>query len=298
MLKPDFVKKGDKIAIVSTARKISKKEIKEAIDIIKNWNLIPVIGSTVGLEHNQFAGTDEDRRKDLQKMLDDNEIKAIWCARGGYGTIRIIDLLDLSNFKKKPKWIIGYSDITVLHAHIHNLGISTIHAAMPVDIHKGTDESRQSLHDSLFGKDIEYKIPSFEKNKRGNCKGKVIGGNLSILYSMCGSKSSIDCNGKILCIEDLDEYLYHIDRMLQNLKRNGYFDELSGLIVGGMTKMHDNNISFGKNAKEIILDIVQEYSFPVVFDFPMGHIEDNRALIMGAEISLEVKKESVTLKYM
>ncbi|WP_108803264.1 LD-carboxypeptidase [Aquimarina sp. Aq107] len=297
MLKPNFVKKGDKIAIVSTARKISFKEISEAINIAKKWGLIPVAGSTIDLEYNQFAGTDDDRRQDFQRMLDNNEIKAIWCARGGYGTIRIIDLLDFSNFKKHPKWIIGYSDITVLHAHIHNLGIPTIHAAMPVDIHKGSEESRQSLYDSLFGKKMEYKIPSFEKNKIGNCRGKVIGGNLSILYSICGSKSSIDCKGKILCIEDLDEYLYHIDRMLQNLKRNGYFDGLSGLIVGGMTKMHDNNISFGKNAKEIILEVVQEYSFPVVFDFPMGHIEDNRALIMGAEISLEVKKESVILKY-
>ncbi|WP_299433209.1 LD-carboxypeptidase [uncultured Aquimarina sp.] len=298
MLKPDFVKAGDKIAIVSTARKIVKKEINEAIQILKKWDLEPVIGATIGLESNQFAGTNEERRLDFQEMLNNDEIRAIWCARGGYGTVRIIDLLDFSDFKKHPKWIIGYSDITVLHSHIHNFNISTIHAAMPIDVHKGTEEGRQSLHNILFGRKVNYTIPSSKKNKLGNCKGRLIGGNLSILYGLCGSSSSIDCKGKILCIEDLDEYLYHIDRMLQNLKRNGYFDHLSGLIVGGMTKMHDNNIPFGKNAEEIILDIVKEYNFPVVFDFPMGHIEDNRALIFGAEVSLEANKDSVTLKYM
>ncbi|AXT51683.1 LD-carboxypeptidase [Aquimarina sp. BL5] len=297
MLKPDFIRKGDKIAIVSTARKIIKKEIDEAIEILKKWDLEPVIGDTIGLENNQFAGTDEERRLDFQKMLDDPEIKAIWCARGGYGTVRIIDLLDFSIFIKHPKWIIGYSDITVLHTHIHNFNIATIHAAMPVDIHKATEDSRKSLKSALFGKPKDYVIPVSKNNRSGNCKGTLIGGNLSILYALCGSVSSIDTKGKILCIEDLDEYLYHIDRMLQNLKRNGYFDELKGLIVGGMTKMHDNNISFGKNAKEIILDIVKGYDFPVVFDFPMGHIEDNRALVLGSEVSIEMSQDSVTLKY-
>ncbi|MDH7447483.1 S66 peptidase family protein [Aquimarina sp. 2201CG14-23] len=297
MLTPVFVKKGDRIAIVSTARKIVKKEIDEAIKILEQWGLVPVIGATIGLEKNQFAGTDEERRLDFQNMLDDEMIKAIWCARGGYGTVRIIDQLDFSNFKKQPKWIIGYSDITVLHAHIHNFNIATIHAAMPVDIHKGTKDAIQSLRGILFGKTMSYTIPVSKENRQGNCKGKLIGGNLSILYSLCGSVSSLDTKGKILCIEDLDEYLYHIDRILQNLKRNEYFNDLSGLIVGGMTKMHDNNIPFGKNAKEIILDVVKEYDFPVVFDFPMGHIEDNRALIMGTEVSIEMNKKEVTVTY-
>ncbi|MFD2563851.1 S66 peptidase family protein [Aquimarina rubra] len=297
MLKPDSLQKGDKIAIVATARKITQKEIDEATNILKNWGLHPVVGTTIGLENNQFAGTDEERRLDFQKMLDDTEIKAIWCARGGYGTVRIIDQLDFSDFIKHPKWIIGYSDITVLHSHIHNLGIATVHAAMPIDIHKGTEASRQSLYNTLFGAKENYTINYNQKNKLGNCKGKLIGGNLSILYALCGSKSSVDCRGKILCIEDLDEYLYHIDRMLQNLKRNGYFDELSGLIVGGMTKMHDNNVLFGKNAEEIILDVVKGYDFPVAFDFPMGHIEDNRALVLGAEVLLNVSDDVTTLKY-
>ncbi len=297
MFTPDFVKKGDKIAIVSTARRISLREVKDSVAIIKTWGLEPVIGSTIEAEQHQFAGSDEARRADFQNMLDNQDIKAIWCARGGYGTVRIIDQIDFSNFSKNPKWIIGYSDITVLHSHIHNLGIATIHAAMPVDFHRGTKAAMNSLRDTLFGKKMEYTIPSSKKNILGNASGTLIGGNLSILYSLCGSPSTIDTSGKILCIEDLDEYLYHIDRMLQNLKRNGYFENLSGLIVGGMNKMHDNNIPFGRKPKRIILDIVKEYNFPVVFKFPMGHIEDNRALILGAEVSLEVKKNEVVVKY-
>ncbi|PKV49160.1 muramoyltetrapeptide carboxypeptidase [Aquimarina sp. MAR_2010_214] len=297
MLKPDFVKKGDKIAIVSTARKINLKEIREAIVLLETWGLVPVLGSTIGIESNQFAGSDQERVSDFQEMLDDKEIRGIWCARGGYGTVRIIDKIDFSGILKHPKWIIGYSDVTVLHSHLHTLGICSLHAPMPIDIHKGTKASIASLRDIIFGKKNEYILPSSKKNIQGDCKGQLVGGNLSILYSLCGSTSSIDTTGKILCIEDLDEYLYHIDRMLQNFKRNGYFDNLSGLIVGGMTKMHDNNISFGKKAKRIILDIVQEYDFPVAFKFPMGHIEDNRTLIMGAEVFLQVHKNQVTLEY-
>lgn len=297
MLKPNFIKEGDKIAIVSTARKISHAEVHEAVLLLKKWNLIPVLGKTIGIEHNQFAGEDAARSADFQDMLDNPEIKAIWCARGGYGTVRIIDQLDFSVFRMAPKWIIGYSDITVLHSHIHNLGIETIHAQMPIDIHKGTEASRNSLKDTIFGTPISYTICAHSLNRIGSCSGQVVGGNLSMLYSLCGSSSSIDTSGKILCIEDLDEYLYHIDRMLQNIKRNGYFDELSGLIVGGMTDMHDNNVPFGKNAKEIIIDIVGEYDFPVVFDFPMGHIEDNRAVVFGADVSLIVKDDSVEFIY-
>ncbi|WP_062056919.1 S66 peptidase family protein [Aquimarina longa] len=298
MLKPDFVKKGDKIAIVSTARKITTKEIQDAIIIAKKWGLEPVIGASIEKEYNQFAGSDKERALDFQNMLDDKDIKAIWCARGGYGTVRIIDHIDFTTFLKQPKWIIGYSDITVLHSHIHNLGVSTVHALMPIDIHNNTIMSIDSLRDAIFGKKMKYTIPSSKKNSLGNCKGQLVGGNLSILYSLCGSTSSIDTTGKILCIEDLDEYLYHIDRMLLNLKRNGYFENLSGLIVGGMTKMHDNRIPFGKKVKKIILDVVKEYNFPIAFNFPMGHIEDHRALILGEEISLEIDKEEVIVRYL
>ncbi len=298
MFTPDFVKAGDKIAIVSTARKVDFKEIGEAIHLLELWGLKVVKGSTIGIKKNQFAGSDKERRDDFQRMLEDDEIKAIWCARGGYGTVRIIDDIDFSRFIKKPKWIIGYSDITVLHSHIHNFGVKTIHAPMPIDIHKGTKASIDSLKEVIFGNKIEYTIPASKKNILGSCTGQLVGGNLSMLYSLCGSKSSLDTTDKILCIEDLDEYLYHIDRMLQNLKRNRYFDNLQGLIVGGMTKMHDNTIPFGRKVKKIILDSVQEYNFPVVFNFPMGHIEDNRALILGAEVSLEITKDEVKFEYL
>lgn len=297
MLKPNFIKEGDKIAIVSTARKISHAEIDEAVLLLKKWNLIPVLGKTIGIEYDQFAGEDAVRSADFQDMLNAVEIKAIWCARGGYGTVRVVDQLDFSVFKTMPKWIIGYSDITVLHSHIHNFDVATIHAQMPIDIHKGTEASRNSLKNAIFGTEMSYNIAGHLMNRTGSCSGQIVGGNLSILYSLCGSASSIDTSGKILCIEDLDEYLYHIDRMLQNIKRNGYFDKLSGLIVGGMTDMHDNNVPFGKNAKEIILDTVKEYDFPVVFDFPMGHIADNRALVFGAEVSLLVQKNMVKFTY-
>jgi len=297
MLNPKFVKKGDKIGIVSTARKIDLKEIRDAIHFLESWGLQPVLGKTIGTSCHQFADDDTKRTADFQRMLDDDSIRAIWCARGGYGTVRIIDHFDFKGFRKAPKWIIGYSDITVLHSHIHAMGVQTIHAPMPIDIHKGTMESINAFREVISGNPTGYKIPSSKKNILGSATGQLVGGNLSILYSLCGSKSALDTKGKILCIEDLDEYLYHIDRMLWNLKRNGYFDNLVGLIVGGMTKMHDNNIPFGKKAKKIILDMVKEYNFPVVFNFPMGHIEDNRALILGAEVSLEVKKKEVIFKY-
>jgi len=180
---------------------------------------------------------------------------------------------------------------------VHNFGICSLHAPMPIDIHKGTTRSIEIFKDLIFGKKVTYSAIPSKKNIEGSCTGQLIGGNLSMLYSLCGSVSSIDTTGKILCIEDLDEYLYHVDRMLQNLKRNGYFDRLSGLIVGGMTQMHDNNISFGKKPKQIILDIVKEYGFPVAFKFPMGHIEDNQALIFGAKASLVVADNKVQLEY-
>ncbi|MDP2069488.1 MAG: LD-carboxypeptidase [Lutibacter sp.] len=297
MIQPNYLKKGDTVAIVSTARKISSDQIIAAIKLLEKWGLNVVIGNTIGLEENQFAGNDEARINDFQQLLNNPKVKAIWCARGGYGTIRLIDQLNFAEFKKRPKWIIGYSDITVLHSHIHNLGIETLHATMPINIEKNSKESLETLKKSLFGKNLAYEIPADKKNKSGNATGELVGGNLSVLYSLLGSKSSIKTDGKILFIEDLDEYLYHIDRMLMNLKRNGYFSNLKGLIVGGMTDMHDNEIPFGKTAEEIILDCVAEYDFPVVFNFPAGHLDDNRALILGRKITLEVGeiKSKITL---
>ena len=297
MIRPNYLQKGDAVAIVSTARKVSKKELIPALAILKNWKLNVVIGTSIEAEEHQFAGNDNLRASDFQEMLDNPKIKAIWCARGGYGTIRMIDLLDFSNFKNNPKWIIGYSDVTVLHSHLHQLGFETLHAQMPVSIETKTAACVQSLKSSLFGKNTNITIPYEVSNVMGNAKGVLVGGNLSMLYSLCGSSSSISTKGKILFIEDLDEYLYHIDRMLQNLKRNGMLDQLEGLIIGGMTKMNDNDIPFGQSAEEIILSICDDYNYPIVFNFPAGHIKDNRALILGRKAELIISKTETILTF-
>ena len=288
MISPKNLKKSDTVAIVSTARKISLEEIQQAIKLLESWKLNVKIGKTIGLEENQFAGSNDARRKDFQGMLDDDEVKAIWCARGGYGTIRILDALEFTIFKKNPKWIIGYSDATVLHNHLNNLGFETLHATMPINIVKNTTKALKSLKNTLFGKDLSYSIKGDKLNIIGEAKGELVGGNLSMVYSILGSKTELNTDGKILFIEDLDEYLYHIDRMMQNLKRNGYFDNLNGLIVGGLSDMKDNTIPFGKTAKEIIYDVCKDYDFPICFDFPAGHIDDNRAMIMGRKVELRV----------
>jgi len=297
MISPKYLHENDAVSIVSTARKMSLEEIKPAIQLLESWNLKVKIGKTIGLEDNQFAGTDGDRIQDFQEMLDDDTVKAIWCARGGYGTVRIIDTLDFSKFKKQPKWIVGYSDVTVLHSHINNLEFETLHAAMPINVAQNTSESLDSLKKALFGSRLDYSIKPDKLNKTGMVKGSLIGGNLSILYSLLGSSTSIDTDGKILFIEDLDEYLYHIDRMMQNLKRNGYLDNLKGLIVGSMTEMNDNTIPFGKTAEEIVFDICKDFDFPICFGFPAGHIDDNRALIMGRIVQLTVDSSQSTVNF-
>lgn len=298
MLYPPHLKKGDTVAIVATARSFQPEDLQPAIDTLRTWGLHVVLGKTIGPEYHQLAGTDEARARDLQQMLDNPAIKAIWAARGGYGTVRIIDMLDFTRFRKTPKWIVGYSDVTVLHSHIHTLGIATLHATMPINVKKNSEASMQSLKKALFGKKLKYThIPPRAQNRTGVAEGQLVGGNLSILYSLLGSPSAIKTEGKILFIEDLDEYLYHIDRMMMNLKRNGYFDNIRGLIVGGMTKMHDNSIPWGKDAVGIVRDIAEAYNFPVCFDFPAGHIQDNRALILGKDAVLKVTEDEVSLEF-
>lgn len=286
------------IWITSTARKIDFTEIEAATMLLMKWGFDYKISKTIGLENHQFAGTDEERASEFQYAMDHPEIDAIWCARGGYGTVRIIDKLDFSHFKKNPKPIIGYSDVTVLHSHLHTLGLTSIHATMPINIEKNTKEALQSLKMALLGDKLDYKIKSSAENKGGVAQGQLVGGNLSILYSLLGSESSIQTANKILFIEDLDEYLYHIDRMFINLKRNGYFDQLSGLIVGAFTDIKDNTTPYGKTVKEIILDVTSTYNFPIVFDFPAGHIEDNKTLLIGKEVLLTVKKDLSRLEFL
>ncbi len=294
---PPSLQKGDTIAILATARKNIDDNLKPAIDLLHSWGLEVVIGKTIGLDNNQLAGTDAQRAEDFQQQLDNPNIKAIWCVKGGYGTVRIIDLIDFTQFKQNPKWIFGFSDVTVLHSYINKMNIATIHSAMPVTVAKATSETIESLQKALFGKNLKYEIPSEKANKLGNAKGEIVGGNLSILYSLMGSNAQIDCKGKILFIEDLDEYLYHIDRMMMSLKRCGCFDDLNGLIVGGMTKMKDNDIPWGKSANEIIADVTKDYSFPILYNFPAGHFRDNRALIFGKQVSLEINASTSKLSF-
>lgn len=294
---PEFLKKGDTVGILATARKIDLETLQPAIKLLESWGLNVVIGRTIGKEENQLAGPDWLRATDFQEMLDNPKIKAIWAAKGGYGTVRIIDRIDFTNFKKKPKWIVGFSDVTVLHSHVNNMDIATLHAMMAISAKTASPEAIESLRKALFGQALEYTLPHHSYNQNGNGKGELVGGNLSVLYSIMGSKSEIDFKGKILFIEDLDEYLYHIDRMMMNLKRNGYFDGLQGLIIGGMTSMNDNEIPWGKDALQIIKDITKDYKFPVVYDFPAGHIKDNRALILGKTVTLTVNDEKTVLKF-
>lgn len=299
MITPEYLSPGDQVGIVSTARKITSKELKPLIQLIENWGFEPVLGSSIGVSENQYAGSDQLRRTDFQGMMDNPNIRAIWCARGGYGTLRILDSLNFQAFLLRPKWIIGYSDVTVLHSHIHNLGIETLHGNMASDINKKTDYTRITIRKAIIGEDLEISYSSEGEllNRTGRSNGLLVGGNLSLLYGLCGSSTSLNTRDKILFIEDLDEYLYHIDRMMLNLKRNGMFENLKGMVVGGMSGMHDNNIPFGKSANEIVIDHVAEFNFPVCFNFPAGHIEDNRALILGREVELNVSKGSIKLSF-
>ncbi len=294
---PEYLKKGDTVGILATARKLDLATLQPGIKLLESWGLKVVIGKTIGKEQNQLAGADWQRATDFQEMLDNPNIKAIWAAKGGYGTVRIVDRIDFTNFKKKPKWVVGFSDVTVMHSHINNMDIGTLHAIMAISAKTATPEAIESFRKALFGEKLEYHIPRHSFNKNGKASGELVGGNLSVLYSIQGSKSAVDMKGKILFLEDLDEYLYHIDRMMMNMKRNGSLDGVKGIIIGGMTSMNDNDIPWGKDALEIIQDIVKDYKIPVAYNFPAGHIKDNRALILGKTVTLEVNDKETVLKF-
>ena len=295
----ELLQQGDTIRIVAPARKITEQELACSIRYLQDKGFRVDLGKHLFDNFHQYAGTDLQRAEDFQQALDDQQVKAIWCARGGYGCLRIVDLIDFSSFAKNPKWICGYSDVTVFHAHINNvLQIPTLHATMPINlqgeaIHFKTMDTMLS---ALQTGETFYSIPSHPMNRVGDAKGILCGGNLSVLYAVNGSASDIRTDGKILFIEDLDEYLYHIDRMMMCLKRSGKLDNLSALIVGGMTKMNDNVVSYGKTAEEIILEHVQEYDYPVCFGFPAGHIDDNRAMIMGGNAVLEINEKETRIR--
>jgi muramoyltetrapeptide carboxypeptidase len=294
---PPYLQQGNKIAIVATARKITLDEITPAIDLIKSWGLIPVIGNSIDTAHHQFADTDPKRTADLQYFLDQADIRAIWCARGGYGTARIIDQLKWKGFKQHPKWIIGYSDITALHAQVwQQTEIATLHATMPINISSNTPNAISTLQQTLWGKPCAYEaLPAHPLNRMGKAKGRLIGGNLSVLYSLIGTASAPKPQGNILFIEDLDEYLYHIDRMMLSLYRSGFLAKLAGIVIGSMTDMKDNAVPFGSDAYEIIAHYTQSYNYPRLFNFPAGHIADNRALIIGGNYALNVAPAQCSL---
>jgi muramoyltetrapeptide carboxypeptidase len=297
LITPAYLKSGDCIGIVAPARKISAEELAPAIKLLEGWGLKVKLGKHIYSVCNQFAGTDEERSADLQAMLNHTEIKAVIAARGGYGEVRIIDRLDFSEFKKHTKWIVGYSDVTVLHNHIHShSGIETLHATMPINFNKDI-ESTDLLKKALFGESISYSLQLNKLNREGEANGILVGGNLSLLYALAATPSDIDTNGKILFLEDLDEYLYHIDRMMMQLKRSGKLSGLKGLIIGSLSEMKDNTVPFGKTAEEIILDAVKDYDYPVCFDFPAGHGNKNYPLFLGRDVQLSVT-EKTALKFL
>ncbi|NNC85014.1 MAG: LD-carboxypeptidase [Bacteroidia bacterium] len=296
---PSPLKSGDKIAIVASARKVRAEEIQPAFKVLESWGFSPVYGKNLFKEKNQFAGTDEERLADLQEALNDDSVRAILFARGGYGSVRIVDGINWTNFNKNPKWLIGFSDITVFHSHVHSHhNICTLHGPMGITFQNDESNYLESVQSVLLGNPVSFQLESNHKNKAGKATAQLVGGNLSMLYSLLGSPSDINTNGKILFIEDLDEYLYHIDRMMMNLKRNGKLNKLSGLIVGGISDMRDNEIKFGKTAEQIILEHVEEFDYPIAFDFEAGHIKRNNALILGDEVTLEVAdKTTLTFSY-
>lgn len=289
---------GDKVATISTARLISYSEIEDAVKKIKEHDYIPIVGNTIDANYLVFAGDDMMRAEELQKCLDDPDIKAILFARGGYGTIRILDKIDFSKFLLHPKWLCGFSDITILHSHINDkLALPTVHSAMPFNFPTTDIISIDSLFDILAGTLPNYAWDTSKFNIHGIAEGEIIGGNLSILYSLLGTRFGFNSAGKILFIEEVDEYLYHVDRMLISLKLAGKLQHLKGLIVGGFTQMKDNKVSFGLSVNEIILEHVKEYNYPVVFNFPAGHGKINTAMILGKKIRLVSDKSGSTVQY-
>jgi muramoyltetrapeptide carboxypeptidase len=296
---PPYLNPGDTIGILCPSGYMPYEKASAAIETLTGWGFNVVPGKTLGSQFNYFSGTDRERVNDLQQMMDDDDIKAIFCARGGYGIGRIIDDLSFKKFKKNPKWIIGFSDITVLQLHIFSkYKIASLHAPMAAAFNNGEFNNQyiQSLHDSIIGRKENYSCPGNVFNQKGKASGILVGGNLSLINHLLGTSSDIKTKNKILFIEDVGEYIYNIDRMMYQLQRSGKLDNLSGLIVGKFTEMKDTTIPFGQRAEEVIRHIVKEYEYPVSFNFPVGHERENYALKIGIEYRLSVSATLTELK--
>jgi len=297
MITPSYLQTGDKIIIVSPAGKVNEKYVLPAVQWLEDQGFRVELGKNVFASHFQYAGTDNQRYKDMQKALDDKEAKAILCSRGGYGTVRIINRLDFSTFTEYPKWIIGFSDITILHSCINNKRVATLHGVMPkyfFDKKGSPNENLKTLMSILTGKKVSYKIPGSKSNRPGKVTAELVGGNLSIISSMFGTCCELDTNGKILFLEDIDEFLYHADRMMHQLNLSGKLSKLAGLVIGDFTDMKDNESPFGNTIHEIISEAVSNYEYPVCFSFPGGHDEKNLALAFGKTWELNVSKRKTT----
>ena len=277
-----------KIAIAAPARKVSPEEMEYAIHWLHDHGFESVFDNRLYSVENIAAGSDELRASIIQEYMDRPDIDAIWMARGGYGSIRIIDQLDFTRFIQYPKPIIGFSDVTVFHGKLSRLGIPSIHASMPHILANKTPEALQSIIDALTGKPLHYEWPTYPLNRLGEAQGVIVGGNLSVLCGMLGSNSFPETDGRILFIEEIDEYIYHVERMMYALKRSGKLNHLKALVIGGLTEIHDNPDPFGKSVEQAIFDVVKEYGYPVAFGFPAGHQPENRAIVMGKEITLRV----------
>ena len=294
MIYPSFLKANDKVVILSPSGKIETQWVEGLKAMLESYGLVVSVAEHAFCAKGRFAGTDDDRVQDLQKAINDAQVKAIFCSRGGYGLARIIDKIDFSALKSAAKWIVGFSDVTALHNVLSRVGVASIHGIMAKHITLKA-EGLDNLMTMLFGGEVAYETPAHEFNKVGEAEGELIGGNLSVLYGLRGTPFDLDYKGKILFIEDLGERLYHIDRMMQNLRLGGVFEQISGLVVGQFTDI-DEDDSFSGGVYGVIRDAVKDYNIPVCFNFPAGHVDNNQPLKMGANYKLEVLKDKSILK--
>ena len=295
MYRPSFLQKGDKVALVSPAGAVEREIVEAAATELHSWGLLPLIGPHAWSKDRYFAGNDDERRSDMQAALDDEEIRAVFCTRGGYGCIRIVEKIDYSLFQGSPKWVIGYSDITVFHSKLNTLGIESLHAPMPSEYGYTDKRIMEETKSILFGRIPAYETPPSPLNREGSAKGELVGGNLSILHTIRSCVFEQKYKGNLIFIEDVGENLYAIDRMMQSMKFTGVLENIEGLIVGGCHKMKGED--FGKTAYEIIREAVDDYDYPVCFDFPAGHTKNNRPFLLGAPIEAEIKTSGGKINY-